>query len=94
MDICTINLTGSPLTILPEDGVYRLSVKAVGGPVGITGFWIFTPSGGATKGTQYPSTQIQLAVGEGIVLEGRPNKGIKVIIDPLAAAAEVMLFFS
>lgn len=84
MDIFTGTIT-TPLTITTIDGVYRLSYKAVGGPITVLGNIPF-------KGVSPSGQNIEEGNGGVIAAVGpQPINGFT--IDPGANSAEVQIYF-
>ena len=84
MTIFTANIEDE-LIITQSDSIYRLSVKANGGTVQITGT---VPE---FKGI--PATPITLQDGQAVVLEAWPQSGVNCTITPDDGTADVIICF-
>lgn len=85
MTIATLNIN-SALTINKTDGIFRMSVKATGGTVTMTGNATFR---------DMPSEAITLSDGQAVVLEAWPQAPIDgVTITPGTGTADLIICYS
>ncbi len=85
MNIWTRNLT-TPITLTKADGVFRLSFKALGGTIYLTGLW--------PKFRDMDPQPIPIEEGTGQDISAYPNSPIECTIDPNGNTAVVEIFFN